>query len=187
MQLALGAAAPAFQLEDPDGRRWSLDELGEAPAVVVAFVCNHCPFVKHVRRGFGELAREYQARGVAVVAINSNDFAAYPDDAPPRMREEAAAAGWDFPYLVDETQQTARAWGAACTPDFFLLDAQRRVVYRGQMDGSRPGNGVPVTGEDLRRALDAVLAGQPVAAEQRPSVGCNIKWKPGNQPDWFGG
>lgn len=185
MQLDPGAAAPPFDLPDPDGRRWSLDALGAAPAVVVAFVCNHCPFVKHVRKGFGDLAAEYQKRGVGVVAINSNDFEAYPDDAPPRMKEEAAAAGWSFPYLVDETQEVARAWGAACTPDFFVLDSERRVVYRGQMDGSRPGNGVAVTGEDLRRALDAVLAGRPVPAEQRPSVGCNVKWKPGNEPDWF--
>lgn len=185
MQLELGAAAPPFDLPDPDGRRWSLDALGEAPAVVVAFVCNHCPFVKHVRAGFGALAADYAKRGVRVVAINSNDFEAYPDDAPPRMKEEAAAAGWDFPYLVDESQAVARAWGAACTPDFFVLDAGRRVVYRGQMDDSRPGNGHPVTGQDLRRALDAVLAGEPVSGDQRPSMGCNIKWKPGREPDWF--
>jgi len=185
MQLELGAVAPPFDLPDPDGRRWSLDVLGEAPAVVVAFLCNHCPFVRHVRSGFGTLAADYRERGAGVVAINSNDFEAYPDDAPPRMKQEAAAAGWDFPYLVDESQAVARAWGAACTPDFFVLDGSRRVAYRGQMDGSRPGNGVPVTGADLRRALDAVLAGEPVPGDQRPSVGCNIKWKPGNEPDWF--
>jgi peroxiredoxin len=186
MRLGLGELAPSFDLPDPDGRRWSLEEIAKAPAVLVAFLCNHCPFVKHIREGFTELGRDYAARGAAVVAINSNDFTAYPDDAPPRMREAAAAAGWQFPYLVDETQEVARAWGAACTPDFFVLDAERHVRYRGQMDGSRPRNAVPVTGEDLRRALDAVLAGRPVASEQRPSVGCNIKWKPGNEPDWFG-
>jgi peroxiredoxin len=187
MKLELGALAPPFELPDPDGRLWALAEFHDAPAVLVAFLCNHCPFVRHIRHGFTELARDYRARGVAVAAINSNDFAAYPADAPPRMREEAAAAGWEFPYLVDETQQTAKQWGAACTPDFFVLDAERRVVYRGQMDGSRPGNRVPVTGEDLRRALDAVLEARPVEGPQRPSLGCNIKWKPGNEPDWFGG
>jgi peroxiredoxin len=186
MQLEPGAVAPALELPDPDGRRWSLDDAADAPAVLVAFVCNHCPFVKHVRQGFSELAREYGERGVAVVAVNSNDFGAYPADAPPRMREEAAAAGWEFPYLVDESQEAAKQWGAACTPDFFLLDAERRVVYRGQMDDSRPGNGVPVTGRDLRAALDAVLGGRPVSGDQRPSIGCNIKWKPGNAPGWFG-
>ena len=182
MQLELGAAAPPFDLPDPDGRRWSLDALGEAPAVVVAFVCNHCPFVKHVRKGFGALAADYAKRGVRVVAINSNDFEAYPDDAPPRMKEEAAAAGWDFPYLVDETPGVALAYGAACTPDFFLFGSDRRLVYRGQLDASRPGNGVPVTGADLGAAVDAVLDGRPVDPDQRPSIGCSIKWRPGNEP-----
>jgi len=186
MRLEPGMRAPGFELPDPDGRRWSFEDFADAPALLVAFVCNHCPFVKHIRRGFAQLARDYAPRGVAIVAINSNDYAAYPSDAPPRMREEAAAAGWEFPFLVDETQQVARAWGAACTPDFFVVDAAGEVRYRGQMDGSRPGNDVAVTGEDLRRALDAVLDGRPVDPHQRPSLGCNIKWKPGNEPEWFG-
>jgi len=186
LQLEPGTDAPPFELSDPDGRRWSLGDFGDAPAVLVAFLCNHCPFVKHVRAGFTQLAHEYRGRGVAVVAINSNDADAYPDDAPPRMRDEARAAGWEFPYLVDESQQVAREWGAACTPDFYVLDRERRLAYRGRMDGSRPGNGVPVTGGDLRRALDAVLAGGAVPGDQLPSVGCNIKWKPGNAPPWFG-
>ena len=187
MKLAPGSVPPSFELPDPDGRHWSLSQFGDAPAILVAFICNHCPFVKHVRDGFAALAREYQARGVAVLAINSNDFHAYPDDAPPRVAEEAAAAGYGFPYLVDETQEVARAWGAACTPEFFVLDRQGAVFYRGQMDGSRPGNGIPVTGDQLRRALEAALAGRSVPEEQRPSLGCNIKWKPGNEPSYFAG
>ena len=186
MMLPLGAKAPDFRLPDPFGRFWSLADFESAPALLVAFICNHCPFVKHIRADFARLAREYQDRGVAVVGISSNDFVAYPDDAPPAMAEEVRVAGYTFPYLVDETQEVARGYRAACTPDFFLFDGSQRLVYRGQMDGSRPGNGVPVTGEDLRRALDALLAGRPVPAEQRPSLGCNIKWKAGNEPEYFG-
>jgi thiol-disulfide isomerase/thioredoxin len=151
----------------------------------VAFICKHCPFVKHVRGGFAALAEEYQKRGVAVVAIASNDAQAYPEDGPEGMAAEAREAGYTFPYLFDETQEVAKAHGAACTPDFFLFDRERRLFYRGQMDGSRPGNGVPVTGEDLRAALDAVLEGRPAPEVQRPSLGCNIKWKPGNEPSYF--
>jgi thiol-disulfide isomerase/thioredoxin len=143
----------------------------------VAFICNHCPYVKHVREAFARLAREYQARGVAVVGINSNDVAAYPDDSPAKMKEEKAATGYTFPYLYDETQQVARVYRAACTPDFFLFDRDRRLVYRGQMDASRPGNGRPNDGADLCAALDAVLAGRQPAERQTASEGCNIKWK----------
>jgi thiol-disulfide isomerase/thioredoxin len=152
----------------------------------VIFMCNHCPFVKHVADGLAALAKEYQRRGVAVVGINSNDVASFPDDAPAKMLEESRQRGYTFPYLHDQTQEVATAYRAACTPDFFLFDADRRLVYRGQMDASRPQSDVPVTGEDLRAALDAVLAGEPVAEDQTPSIGCNIKWKPGNEPDYFG-
>ena len=187
MMLPLGTGAPGFRLPDPSGRTWSLADFEGAPALLVAFICNHCPFVKHVRDCFATLAKEYQGRGVAVVGISSNDFVAYPDDSPEAMAEEIRAAGYTFPYLVDESQQVAKDYGAACTPDFFLFDGARRLVYCGQMDDSRPGNDVPVTGEDLRSALDAVLEGRPVPSEQRPSLGCNIKWKPGNEPEYAGG
>ena len=185
MMLPLGTKAADFSLPDPFGRVWSLAEFEGAPALLIAFICNHCPFVKHVRGGFAQLAKTYQDRGVAVVGISSNDFAAYPDDSPKAMAEEIRIAGYTFPYLVDETQQVAKDYGAACTPDFFLFDGSQQLVYRGQMDGSRPGNEVTVTGEDLRQALDAVLAEHPVPAEQRPSLGCNIKWKAGNEPEYF--
>ena len=150
--------------------------------MLVAFICNHCPYVKHIAPALAKLAKEYQDKGVAVVAINSNDFQHYPDDSPAKMKAESAARGYTFPYLVDESQQVAKAYRAACTPDFFLFDAERKLVYRGQMDASRPGNNLPVTGKDLREALDAVLAGRPVSKDQRPSIGCNIKWRTGNEP-----
>jgi peroxiredoxin len=185
MLLPLGAQAPAFALPDLSGRVVSLASLEGAPALLVAFVCNHCPFVKHVRAGFASLAADYQRRGVAVVAIASNDVQAYPQDGPAGMAEEAQEAGYRFPYLFDETQDVAKAYGAACTPDFFVFDRERRLFYRGQMDASRPGNGVAVTGADLRAALDAALAGGSAPAQQRPSLGCNIKWKPGNEPGYF--
>ena len=178
----LGTPAPDFRLADASGKVFSRDDFRSAPALLVMFICNHCPYVKHVAAGMAGLARDYQARGVAVVAINSNDYRAFPDDAPEKMAEEVRLRGYTFPYLVDETQEVAGAYGAVCTPDFFLFDKERKLVYRGQMDSSRPGNQVPVTGKDLRAALEAVLAGEPVAAEQRPSLGCNIKWKPGNEP-----
>jgi peroxiredoxin len=185
MRMPLGAKAPPFELPDPSGRVHSLAAFADAPALLVAFICSHCPFVKHVRAGFAALCAEYQGRGVAVVAIAPNDAQAYPEDGPQGMAAEAKEAGYTFPYLFDETQEVAKAYGAACTPDFFLFDRERRLFYRGQMDGSRPGNGVPVTGEDLRRALDAALEGRPAPERQRPSLGCNIKWKPGNEPDYF--
>lgn len=185
MMMPLGAPAPGFDLADPAGKRYTLESFESAKALLVAFICSHCPFVKHVRAGFAALAAEYQGKGVAVVAIASNDAAAYPEDGPEGMAGEASAAGYRFPYLFDETQDVAKAYGAACTPDFFVFDRERRLAYRGQMDGSRPGNAVPVTGEDLRRALDAVLEGRSVPGDQRPSLGCNIKWKPGHEPVWF--
>lgn len=178
--LPLGTTAPEFQLPDPSGRKISSTEFAGAPALLVVFMCNHCPYVKHVQAKFTELAKDYQAKGVAIVGINSNDAESYPDDSPEKMAEEIRGAGYTFPYLYDETQAVARAYRAACTPDFFLFDSGQHLVYRGQFDDSRPQNGVPVTGTDLRSALDAVLAGRAVPATQKPSVGCGIKWKPQN-------
>ncbi len=190
--LGLGTAAPDFRLPDSTagGKEVALDDFSAAPALLVAFICNHCPFVQHVAGELAALSQDLPARGVAMVGISSNDVAAYPADSPEAMAEEAARQGWAFPYLYDVTQAVARAYRAACTPDFFLFDGQdgkgqRRLVYRGQLDASRPGNGLPVTGADLRAAVDAVLAGRPVPEDQRPSLGCNIKWKPGNEPDYF--
>ena len=185
--LELGTPAPDFVLPDFDGRRHSLGDFAGAPALLVVFICEHCPFVRHVRAAFAALAREYRPRGLAVVAINSNDLGAYPQDGPDAMRAEAAQLGYVFPYLLDESQAVAKAYHAACTPDFFLFDGARRLAYRGQFDDSRPGNGRPVTGADLRAAVDAVLAGRAPAQEQFPSLGCNIKWRPGNAPAWYGG
>jgi peroxiredoxin len=178
--LSLRTLAPEFRLPTPDGRMISSADFAGAPALLVVFMCNHCPYVKHVQSKFTELAKEYQARGVAIVGINSNDVENYPDDRPEKMAEEIRSAGYTFPYVYDETQAVAQAYRAACTPDFFLFDRNKQLVYRGQFDESRPKNGIPVTGEDLRSALDDVLAGRPVARTQKPSVGCSIKWKPQN-------
>lgn len=183
--LPLGTECPEFSLPDTKGKIWSRVDFADAPAKLVIFLCNHCPYVKHVRAGLAKLTAEYAQKGVAVVGINSNDATAYPEDAPDRMAEEAAEAGYVFPYLYDEKQTVARAFRAACTPDFYVFDKKGRLVYRGQMDDSRPGNGRPVTGKDLRTALDAVLAGRPVLEEQVPSIGCNIKWRAGNEPPYF--
>lgn len=180
----LGSTAPAFELPATDGRIVRLEDFSSAPALLVAFICNHCPYVRHIRAGFVEFAHEYQPRGLAIVAISSNDASTHPDDSPEMMKVEADQHGFNFPYLYDETQQVAHAYKAACTPDFFLYDNANGLVYRGQFDGSRPGNGVPVSGADLRAAVDAVLQGDPVSAEQAPSIGCNIKWKPGNEPGY---
>jgi peroxiredoxin len=182
--LPLGTMAPDFRLPDPGGKLVSLGDLKGAPALLVVFMCNHCPYVKHIRDGLAKLARDCQPRRVAVVGINANDVANHPADSPAKMAEEARAAGYSFPYLYDETQAVAKAYRAACTPDFYLFDKDRRLVYRGQFDDSRPGNEVPVTGKDVRAALEAVLTGKPVPAEQKPSMGCNIKWKPGNEPEY---
>lgn len=181
----LGTEAPSFRLPDPGGKLVSLEDFKSAPALLVVFMCNHCPFVKHVLPHFVQLAREYRDRGVGIVGISSNDVDSYPADAPEKMAELSNAMSFPFPYLYDEGQQVAKAYGAACTPDFYLFDSDRRLVYRGQMDDSRPSNGRPVTGLDLRTAMDAVLEGRPVSEDQRPSIGCNIKWKPGNEPDYF--
>jgi len=183
--LPLGTAAPDFKLADTEGALVARDDFRDAPALLVMFICNHCPYVVHIRDGLAAFGRDYQARGLAMVAINSNDVRAYPDDRPEKMREERERAGYVFPYLYDETQAVARAYRAACTPDFFLFDGERRLVYRGQFDDSRPSSGRPVTGADLRAAVDAVLAGHVPDGEQRPSIGCNIKWKPGAAPDYF--
>jgi len=183
--MSLGTAAPDFKLPDTNGRTVALADFAGKPALLVVFMCNHCPYVKHIRSGLAQLARDYQPRGAAIVGINSNDAANYPDDSPARMKDEVKIAGYLFPYLYDDTQAVARAYRAACTPDLFLFDRDRKLVYRGQLDDSRPGNGLPVTGKDLRAALDAVLAGKPVGPDQKPSVGCNIKWKPGNEPDYY--
>ena len=182
--LPLGTEAPDFRLPDFAGQMHALADFRDRSALLVAFICGHCPFVRHIRGEFARYAREYRARGLAVVAINSNDLAAYPQDGPDGMRAEAAELGYDFPYLLDETQAVAKGYRAACTPDFFLFDADRRLVYRGQFDNSRPGNGQAVTGADLRAATTAVLEGRPPRAQQTPSIGCNIKWKPGNEPDY---
>ncbi len=185
--LPLGTPVPQLSLPDPDGVTHGTADVAAAPALLVAFVCNHCPYVKHVAEDFGRLAKQWTDAGVTILAVNSNDAASYPDDSPPRMKEFAAAHGWDFPYLVDETQQTALDYRAACTPDFFLFDGDRRLAYRGRLDASRPHSGTPVTGEDLGAAIDAVLAGRQPGEGQHPSLGCNIKWKPGNAPEWFAG
>lgn len=183
--LVLGTQAPSFELVNVDGRTVSLDDFRGSPALVVMFICNHCPFVKHVAPELARFAADYQQKKVAVVAINSNDASTFPDDSPERMVHEVEERGYTFPYLYDEEQAAAKAYRAACTPDFFVFDRDRRLVYRGQFDASRPGNGIPVTGEDLRRAVDAVLANRPVPKEQRPSIGCNIKWRNGQEPDYF--
>jgi peroxiredoxin len=174
--LPLGTPAPDFKLPDTSGKTVSLSDFRDKP-VLVMFICNHCPFVKHIRAELARLGRDFQSRGVGIVAISSNDVANYPEDSPAKMKEEARAAGYIFPYLYDESQTVARTYDAACTPDFFLFDTKHRLVYRGQLDDSRPGNALPVSGKDLRAALDAVLTGKEVSPAQKPSVGCNIKWK----------
>ena len=185
--LALGTPAPDFTLPEPaTGETVSLTDLGDPPALLVVFLSNHCPFVKHLADHLAGVAATYQRRGVAVVGINANDVTTHPDDSPARMKEEVARRGYTFPYLFDESQEVAKAYRAACTPDFFLFGADGRLAYRGQYDASRPSLGVPVTGGDLRAAMDAVLAGRMPPAEQAPSVGCNIKWRAGEEPDWFG-
>jgi peroxiredoxin len=183
--LPIGTSAPDFQLPDTTGRIVARNDFKSSPALLVAFICNHCPYVKHIRTGLAEFARQYQAKGLAIVGINSNDVDEYPEDGPEQMTTEAKAAGYSFPYLYDATQAVAKAYRAACTPDFFLFDANQRLVYRGQFDDSRPGNTTPVTGKDLRAACDAALAGKSIPATQKPSAGCNIKWRAGNEPEYF--
>jgi peroxiredoxin len=184
--LPLGTLAPDFALPDAvNGKIVSRADFKKSPALLVAFLCNHCPYVKHIQPGLAQMAKDLQARGVGVVAISANDVANYPDDSPDKMREEALRAGYTFPYLYDESQSVALAYRAACTPDFFLFDGAQKLVYRGQMDDARRANNLPVTGSSLRAAVDAVLAGQAVSPNQIPSLGCNIKWKPENEPDYF--
>jgi peroxiredoxin len=180
--LALGTKAPDFKLPDTEGKIVSLKDFADKKALLVVFMCNHCPFVKHIIDKLVEVVREYQPKGVAVVGINSNDVDSFPQDKPSAMARVAKEKDFMFPYLYDESQSVAKAYKAACTPDFFLFDGGRKLVYRGQMDDSRPGSGKPVTGADLRAAMDAVLAGKQVPGSQKPSMGCNIKWKSGNEP-----
>jgi peroxiredoxin len=180
--LALGTLAPSFSLPDPNGATHSLAK--SANAYLVMFICNHCPFVKHVREELARIGADYEQRGVAIYAINSNDIARYPDDGPEQMKREAEAWGYSFPYLLDESQEVAKAYHAACTPDFYIFGADQRLVYRGQLDDSRPSNGEPVDGHDIRAALDAILSGDEVSANQVPSIGCSIKWKPGSAPEY---
>jgi len=182
--LTLGAKAPDFNLPDTEGKFISLSNFKDSPALLVVFMCNHCPFVKHIIDELVKLIKQYQQKGVAVVGINSNDVENFSEDRPEMMAKVAREKGFIFPYLYDETQQVAKSYMAACTPDFFLFDKDRKLVYRGQMDDSRPGNSEPINGKDLRTALDAVLEDKPVAKEQKPSMGCNIKWKQGNEPNY---
>ena len=184
--LPIGTKAPDFSLPDVGGKTVSLSDVSDGKALLVIFMCNHCPFVIHIRDGLVEMVKDLQGKGVNVVAINANDVPNYPDDSPQRMKEDAEKYGYTFFYLYDESQEVAKAYAAACTPDFFLFDQDSKLVYRGQMDGARPGNNVPVNGNDLRAAVDAVLNGQLVSDNQMPSIGCNIKWKAGNAPDYFG-
>jgi peroxiredoxin len=184
--LALGTDAPEFSLPDTGGKTVSLGDFEGRRGMLVMFICNHCPFVKHIAEELAKLGAEYQEKGIAIVAINSNDVKNYPADSPEQMVAEVESRGYTFPYLYDETQEVAKAYRAACTPDFFLFDADRKLYYRGQLDSSRPDSGIPVTGEDLRSAMDALLAGKDSPDEQNPSIGCNIKWIAGNEPDYFG-
>ena len=185
--LPLGTNMPPFALTDAvSGKTVTDGGAAGTKGTLVMFICNHCPFVKHVMKELGRVAGEYVPKGIGVVAINANDVDEYPQDGPDKMKELAQSEGWRFPFLFDDTQKVAQAYRAACTPDFFLFDAEARLVYRGQLDESRPSNKIPVTGKDLRAALDSLLAGKPPLEEQKPSIGCNIKWEPGNEPPYFG-
>ena len=184
--LRLGTKAPEFQLPDVvTGKTISLDTFKDKKALLVMFICRHCPYVQHVKEELARLGRDYIDKGLGIVAISSNDIEAYPEDSPEKLKEMALEEGFTFPVCFDETQEVAKAYTAACTPDFFLFDAERKLVYRGQLDDSRPGNNIPVTGRDLREAIEAVLEGRPVNPNQKPSIGCNIKWKPGNEPPYY--
>jgi len=183
--LKIGTQMPSFNLPDFDGNMYSSEKFDEQPVLVV-FMCNHCPYVRHIVDTLSELAEEYQEKGVAVVAISSNDVENYPADSPEKMKQFAEEHDLSFPYLYDESQEVAKDYRAACTPDFFLFDENHKLYYRGQFDGSRPKNEVPVTGKDLTSAVENMLAGKVISRDQKPSVGCNIKWKPGNAPEYFG-
>jgi peroxiredoxin len=183
--LPLGTTAPSFILPDvTTGKMYSLDAFHGKDALLVMFICRHCPYVKHVEQEIAKIGKDYQDKKLGIIAISSNDPTTYPDDAPDQLKEMAKRLGFRFPFCFDEQQEIAKAYKAACTPDFYLFDTQRRLVYRGQLDDSRPGNNKPVTGRDLRAAIDAVLAGKPVDDKQKPSIGCSIKWKPGNAPSY---
>jgi peroxiredoxin len=183
--LALGTLAPAFSLPDvTTGEIVSLDTFKDKKAVLVMFICNHCPYVVHVRDELAKLGKDYKDKDIGIVAISANDAKKYPADAPEKLKEMAKKVGFTFPFLYDESQEIAKKYSATCTPDFFLFDKDRKLVYRGQLDDSRPGSDVKVTGKDLRAAIEAVLADKPVPKDQKPSVGCNIKWKPGNEPEY---
>ena len=185
--LNLGTQVPDFELPDVVfGETVSPAAFAGKKAFLVMFICRHCPYVKHVERELGRLGKDYAGKSLGIVAISANDAANYPDDKPERLGQQAKENGFTFPYCYDESQETAKAYTAACTPDFFLFDADRKLVYRGQLDDSRPDNGKPVTGKDLRAAIDAVLGGKPVGADQKASIGCNIKWKAGNEPAYSG-
>ncbi|AFY57698.1 Peroxiredoxin [Rivularia sp. PCC 7116] len=185
--LSLGTKAPNFQLPDVvSGETISLDTFTDKKAILVMFICRHCPFVKHVQQELAQLGKDYLQSGLGIVAISSNDVKNYPDDAPELLKEMATELDFKFPLCYDESQETAKIYTAACTPDFFLFDSEQKLFYRGQLDDSRPSNGKPVTGKDLRSAIDAVLTSKSLTEEQKPSIGCNIKWKPGNEPDYFG-
>ncbi|MCC7336800.1 MAG: thioredoxin family protein [Pirellulaceae bacterium] len=183
--LPLGTEAPNFSLPDTDGKSISRDDFRGQRGLLVVFMCNHCPYVKHVAPELARLADEYQAKDVAVVGISSNDIVAQPDDSPEMMKQEAATQGYHFPYLYDATQAVAKSYKAACTPDFYLFDADFKLVYRGQMDGTRPNQGAQPDGADLRAALEALLARRPIPEPHKPSIGCNIKWKSGAEPEYF--
>jgi peroxiredoxin len=183
--LPLGTKAPDFRLPNVDGQEVSLADLGQGKALVVMFICNHCPFVKHIASQLVSLYDDYHSRGVNFVGISSNDISSHPEDSPEAMKIEAQSQGYQFPYLYDQSQTVAKSYHAACTPDIFVFDEGLKLVYRGQIDDSRPRNGKPVTGADLRAALDAILAGEPVPEKQTPSIGCNIKWIPGREPEYF--
>lgn len=184
--LPLGTAAPDFSLKDTvSGKTMSLASFAGKKGLLVMFICNHCPYVKHLKPALAQLGKDYAGKDVAIVGISANDPVSHPDDAPDKLAADAKASGYTFPVLFDDTQKVAQAYKAACTPDFFVFDASRKLAYRGQFDDSRPGNGKPVTGSDLRGALDAVIAGKSAASKQTASIGCNIKWRAGNEPAYF--
>lgn len=185
--MPLGTAAPAFELTDVvSGKTITLGTFADAPALLVMFICRHCPFVKHVEQELAHLGRDYGAKGVGIVAISANSMQTHPQDGPEHLKAQAQEVGFTFPYCFDESQSVAKAYTAACTPDFFVFDQAKTLAYRGQLDDSRPSSNIPVTGKDLRAALDAVLAAEAMPGDQKPSIGCNIKWTPGNEPDYFG-
>lgn len=185
--LELGTPAPDFALPDVvSGDTISLDTFAGKPVLVVMFICQHCPFVKHVQDQLAQIGHDYIPQNAGIVAVSANSVQTHPQDAPEHLKEMAETLNFNFPYCYDESQAMAKAYTAACTPDFFVFDGDRKLVYRGQLDDSRPGNDIPVTGKDLRAAIDTVLAGKPVSPEQKPSIGCNIKWAPGNEPEYFG-